>query len=343
MYSPRFPRSAFTLVELLVVIAIIGVLIALLLPAVQAAREAARRASCVNNLRQCGLALHNYHDSYRVFPGVGDTPTRCFSVQARLLPFCEQSVLQELIDFRQPLFLGPAGAVYLNPAQAAAAAEKVSLFRCPSDGMDDYYTQYQIGASGGAFAGGNYVVCSGSGEGTSYDIRYATDGLFYYNSACSFRDITDGTTNTIVMAESLLGSHRDNTGPTPEDPQRQVGWPSGLRFGGSGPGFAGVVNPDLAALAASCTSWQGSRCSAWIVGRPLYSVFSTYMPPNTPVPDIAGQQHMGFFAARSNHPGGVNVLLGDGSVRFVGDTIDVRLYRALGTSSGREVIPGDAF
>ena len=327
---------AFTLVEVLVVIAVIGILMALLLPAVQAAREAARRISCTNNLKQCGLAIHNYHDSFRVLPGIGETPTRCFSVQAKLLPFAEHASLQALIDFRQPLFLGPAGAVYLNPAQAAAAGSIVAIFRCPSDGTDDIFAEYQIGQPGDAFAGGNYVVSSGSGTGTTYDIRYPTDGPFYYDSACSFRDITDGTTNTLLMAESLLGSHRDTTGPVPEDSRRQVGWPAELRFG-SGAGFAGVENPDLSALAAGCTTWRGSRGAAWIVGRPMFSTMSTYMPPNTPIPDIAGQQHMGFFAARSNHPGGVNALWADGSVRFISETVELGLYRALGTISGGEI------
>ena len=343
MASHRSARKGFTLVELLVVIAIIGILVALLLPAIQAVREAVRRASCTNNLKQCGLTLHNHHSIRDRFPGVGATPTKCFSVQARLLPFAEEEALQKLIDFSQPLFLGPQGAVYLNPAQAAAAEMVLPLFRCPSDGMEDRYTEYQIGPSGGAFAGGNYVVCTGSGTGTNYDIRYATDGLFYYGSRCSFRQIKDGATNTLMMAESLLGSHSDGTGPRPGDAQRRVGWPPGLRFGSSGPGFTGVQNPDLEALAAGCTTWQGSRCSAWIVGRPLYSAFSTYMPPNTPVPDIAGQQHMGFFAARSQHPGGVNALMCDGGVRFINETIDLSIYRALGTICGKEVIPHDAY
>ena len=198
------------------------------------------------------------------------------------------------------------------------------MFCCPSDGANDVFNQYMVPTPvpnpNYAYAGGNYVVCTGSGTGTTYDIRFATDGLFYYGAAKGFQEISDGTSNTLMMSESLLGSGHDTTGPTPEDATRQAGWPAAYgSFNSSGPGFPGVSNPDLASVAAGCTSWQGNPCSAWINGRPLFSAMSTYLPPNSPIPDIAGKQHMGFFAARSNHPGGVDILLADGSVRFVAD------------------------
>ena len=333
-------RQAFSLVELLVVITIIGILVALLLPAVQAAREAARRIGCTNNLKQCGLAMHLYEATHRVFPGVGGSPTSCFSVQAKLLPFAEQANLQSLIDFSLPLFSGNAGNVKLNPAQAQAARTIVPMFRCVSDSADDVFSKYMVSGSDQAFAGGNYVICTGSGMGVTYDIRYTTDGLFHYGSACGFRDLRDGASNTLLMSESLLGSQHDTTGANPEDPLRQVGWPAAYgSFNFNGPGFPGVSDPDLSAVAAGCTSWQGSRCSAWINGRPLFSAMSTYLSPNSPTPDIAGKQHMGFFAARSNHPGGVIALLADGGSRFLSDRIDLTTWRALGTSSGGET-PG---
>lgn len=331
-------RAGLTLVELVVVTAIIGTFVSLLLPAIQSSREAARRITCVNNLKQCGHAMHGYQAYRQCFPGVGSSPTTCFSVQAKLLPYAEQMNLQVLIDFSEPLFIGPQGNVKLNPVQAAAAQTQVPIFLCPSDTTDPSYTEYMVNV-GYKFAGGNYVICTGSGTGTTYDIRYRTDGLFYYDSDRDFLDIKDGSSNTLLMTESLLGSHRNTTGFPPEDWWRQVGWPGGNynNFNSGEPGFVGVVNPDLTAVANGCTNWQGSRCSAWIVGRPLFSAMSTYLVPNSPIPDIAGKQHMGFFAARSKHPNGVNALMADGSVRFVGTGVSLTIWRALGTCRGNEI------
>lgn len=330
-------RAAFTLVELLVVIAIIGVLVALLLPAVQAAREAARRMSCSNNLKQCALALHNYHDTYRRFPGLGERSITSFSIQARLLPFAEQTNLENLIDFRQPLFVGGHSRMALNPVQARAARTVVSMLRCPSDGTMDIYGKY-FTTPDRPLAGGNVVACIGSGAGTDYDIRYPTDGLFYYRSACAFRNIQDGTSNTVVMSETLLGNHRETRGPRPEDAQRQLGQMSrSLRPNRGRPGLAGITNPNLAAVLSRCTSWSGRRCAGWIVGKPYTTMFHTYMSPNTPVPDLYSMG-IGFFAARSNHPGGVNAALADGSVRFIAETINIRTWRALGSCAQAEVL-----
>lgn len=121
------PLHGFSLVELLVVITIIGILVSLILPAVQAAREAARRMTCSNNLKQIGLALHNYHSQHTCFPGLGASSLASFSIQARLLPFVEQTNLQNLIDFAQPLYLGSSHSQTMNPAQANAARTRVSF------------------------------------------------------------------------------------------------------------------------------------------------------------------------------------------------------------------------
>jgi len=335
MFPPDVVRKGFTLIELLVVIAIIGILMALLLPAVQAAREAARRMSCTNNLKQCVLALHNYDASYRCFPGFGASSLHSFSVQAKLLPFAEQKNLQDLIDFGQPLFVGSSHNQRLNPVQADAARTVVGMFRCPSDGEDDIYTEYYTQGDQ-AFAGGNYVVCSGSGTGTNYDIRYPTDGLFYYKSACAFRNVRDGTSNTVVMSETLLGNHQDTRGPQPQDPLRQIASARVPPNVGS-PGLSGIVDPDLASLVAGATRWRGNRASAWIVGKPYTSTFCTYMPPNTPIPDWYSMG-IGFYTCRSLHPGGANAALADGSVTFVSQTIDLHTWRALGTCAAGEVL-----
>lgn len=331
-------RSAFTLVELLVVIAIIGVLIALLLPAVQMARESARRTSCLNNLKQLGLAMHNQHASFGYFPGFGQTSMTSFSVQARLLPFVEQQNLQDLIDFAQPLYIGSSHSQSLNPVQRDAAATRLPLFRCPSDGQRDLLEENP----GEVLAGGNYVVCTGSGTGTNYDARYPTDGVFYYGSRAGFRDMTDGASNTIVMSETLLGLGKNMSPYTPAKTERRrlMGLLDGYFPQHGKPGLNQLADPDLGfleSLASGATQWYGNRGFGWIVGKPLATAFSAYLPPNSDTPDVHAHG-IGYFSARSLHPGGVNCLLGDGSVRFIHNLIRLQVWRALATREGGEPI-----
>jgi prepilin-type processing-associated H-X9-DG protein len=164
------------------------------------------------------------------------------------------------------------------------------------------------------------VACSGSGRNQSWDLRQKTDGLFYYGSSCGFRDILDGTSNTIVLSETVLGNGIAK-GTRPDKPNDAVAWI----------GHGSQVNPDVEALTRGPVwAWQGYRGYAWILGKAYSTTFSTYDPPNPRHSDVC-QLAYGWFAARSLHPDGVNAALGDGSVRFITDHIDRVTWNNLGS------------
>ena len=333
----------FTLVELLVVIAIIGILIALLLPAVQAAREASRRMSCQNNLKQLGLALQGHATAWGSFPaGIGKTPQTSFSAHAMILPYLEGQTLHKMIDLEEPLMLGGGGSATVNPVQANAARTVVSVFLCPSDNAEPRFSEFlNFSAPDETSGGTNYMVCGGSGTETYYDLRYPSDGAFWQESSVRFRDIQDGTSHTMVFSESLLGNSCDINGPTPEDPKRYMANMCNQHsLSSEGPGLSGIVNPDVESIVAGATYWRGCRGATWIWGRQQVNTFSAYMPPNTSVPDMAARG-IGFFAARSNHPGGVNAVFADGSVRFINETIPLEIWRASSTRASGEIISGE--
>ncbi|MHC2070922.1 DUF1559 family PulG-like putative transporter [Bremerella sp. T1] len=313
----HYRRAGFTLVELLVVIAIIGVLIALLLPAVQQAREAARRMTCSNHQKQLGLALHNYHDTHRVFPpgvfadGLNDalnTPPHSMSWMPTLLPFLEQAALHDQL---QP-FMESRNS---NAFPSDLMNTKIEMLMCPSDpnrgqtgevhGTADPPPDYNDGFHG------NYLLCNGNEEITTTTDNNAT-GMFYYLSDTDFSSCTDGTANTVMAAEILLvPSNR-----------------SGLR------------------------DWRGRYYRA----DHLSSIFSTRLPPNTTAADrmrtcqsspesptyapCVWDTNTQVIYARSQHPGGVMMTLMDASVQFVSETVDTQTWRDLGTRSGGEV-PGE--
>jgi prepilin-type N-terminal cleavage/methylation domain-containing protein len=333
-------HRAFTLIELLVVIAIIAVLIALLLPAVQAAREAGRRIQSTNNLKQLGLALHNYESTHGSFPGTGGQTSSGFSVQARILPFLEQGATLNTINFSLPVSSGAPTFTFI-PAQTTAAATVISAFLCPSDAQPPTYAIYYGNTK---TVGTCYVVNVGSGTGTYYDSRYQTDGVFWDNSATRVADVTDGLSNTMFMSQSLLGLGQDSTGSTPLNPSRQIASiastvkPSSTAPGGFTPA---MNNPNLATVAAGASSWYGGRTAIWMLGTEIQSGFNAYQPPNSKTPDVYGHG-IGWLSARGPHPGGVLVLLGDGAVRFVKDSIGLTTWRGLATRGGGEVISADA-
>jgi prepilin-type N-terminal cleavage/methylation domain-containing protein/prepilin-type processing-associated H-X9-DG protein len=305
-------RIAFTLIELLVVIAIIAILIGLLVPAVQKVREAAARIQCTNSLKQIGLALHNHHDSLKSFPPARSAFPLVHSPQARLLPYVEQDNLQKLVDFTK----SPSHADNL-----AASQTLVPLFLCPSDANYGRVT-------GSVHAGTNYVANVGSGN-IGYGLIAAGDGLFT-QSRLGFRDLLDGSSNTVAFSETLLGNGAGSPGPLPTDAVRDVlEVPAG-------------ADPTPDACAAGAGVYSGMRSAKWIDGHYGNSLYNHYFPPNARQWDCGnGHHNKALSTARSGHPGGVNAVWGDGSVRFIANGISLPQWHAIATRGGGEVVSAE--
>ena len=334
-------RRAFTLVEVLVVIAIIGLLIALLLPAVQAAREAARRMQCSNNLRQLGLAMHHYAGAHGMLPNSAWSdaahgyPTD-YSPLAKLLPYCEQTSLHNLVDYS----LHPGGKFGLGnfggaDRLRAIAGTIIPIFLCPSDGEQTLHN-YVSGTATVAFAGTNYAFNGGDGTGTNTNLAAAVDngGICWTDARVGFQDIRDGTSNTLAITESLRG--RCDTPPLTPAPDIQLYRAAPCTLALAVAGEAG----GLAAMLPSITGWDGKRLSQWLEsGMPSGPLMNGRFSPNAAIPDLtAGSGRL--CAARSRHPGGVNACFCDGSTRFLADTIDRTTWHALWTRMGGEVTSG---
>ena len=309
--------SGFTLIELLVVIAIIAVLIALLLPAVQQAREAARRSQCKNNLKQIGLAIHNYESSLRVFPPGRLGFPMVFSVQAHILPYMDGSNLYHLLDFNKaPNFGTPASPMTQNEV---AARTIIPAYICPSD-----FGQI----AGNEFGPTNYVACAGSGTGTANSINTG-NGVMFSRSSVRFRDVTDGLSNTICFSEHTLGIGRtpSSSGSSPQNGEGEV-----LELVGATP------TTDAACVPGGGT-WSGVRGAKWLNGHYGDTIYNHYYGPNSRQFDCGNKSHnFGLTAARSRHEGGVHTLLCDGSLRFISENVDLANWRALGTRGGGEVL-----
>ena len=335
-------RRAFTLIELLVVIAIIAVLIALLLPAVQQAREAARRTQCRNNLKQLGLALHNYESSLQTFPpnlvpgGNYNYSGGNWGVLAYLSPYLDQTPIYNLMNLNAPTYAATSPYNIADPNNALAASYIIPMFLCPSDKATSLGGDYGVASLGPS----NYCANQGSGTnvltgGTINGSPYNADGVMFANSRIRIADITDGTSNTACMSESVLGDGaRNASGSAPPASSQKV-----YAYNTS---YANVDD----ASCASPTKWnvQDLRQFLWYSGEIRNTAYNHYYNPNDARWDCItnafslGYTAVGWKAARSLHVGGVHLLMCDGSVRFVSNNIDNSLWRQLATRAGGEVI-----
>ena len=356
----------FTLIELLVVIAIIAVLIALLLPAVQAAREAARRIQCVNNLKQIGVALHNYHDVNSAFPmgsgtGLYNPPGTNYSAKhgwsafAAMLPQFEQQPLYNAANFDFGTASGTGPLAY--SVNSTVVLTTVKSLLCPSDpnsmaievtGVGTANTDYfgSVGDTTNLLAGNSTSAASLS--------TVSTTGLFAFQQSKSLAMVTDGTSNTIAVAESTVGTS------TPAWGQRLIGILS-VSIPAAALQLNALtdppdVNSGIAACNAAATSRSGGeidtpgqRGDSWATGGMAMSLINTVVPPNAAngLWAYCGSSNSGTFANFSNsesyHSGGVNVLATDGSVKFIKNSVNPAVWWALGTINGGEAISSDGY
>jgi len=385
--ADRKPRG-FTLIELLVVIAIIAVLISLLLPAVQSAREAARRAQCVNNLKQIGLAIHNYVSANEAIPPaatfrLGDPYYQDQGVLCRILPFLEQQADYNSINFNYGVRGISPGQPWNAPpmdeegwagdwgrGNATANITYVNAFLCPSDGNNGGNNRFFINGERRLISTTNYYYNvglsrffnGGVANGPSYTPgaidREVTGGTPSAPGPVTIATFQDGTSNTAIMSESLQsdsGQDKDGLGMVYAGPAWNTYIGKGDQFNPPDWLAAQDCQNGITAKLGKNYYWKGEFA---LSGGP--NIYSHTQPPNRrscfwvtvdnsfPGSAIAGYQDFAggtqtMVAASSNHPGGVNAVFMDGTVRFVKNTVNFRAWYAIATPKGGEIVSADAF
>lgn len=339
----RIRRRGFTLIELLVVIAIIAVLIALLLPAIQQAREAARRTQCRNNLKQIGLAMHNYVDTHGVLPfgGVdgrdssfGLSNWKGWSAQAMLLPYLDQQQVYDMANFS----VATVGDTPTDSMNTSSTLTRINVFNCPSDNVPSA-TWYSV-----RYPGNNYMA--NMGTNTMWNSTNPADntGLFWRYSSVRMSEIVDGTSKTVAFLEKTKGDEAAGRYSS-TDVQRGVAWPGGNRTANVDPAaLDNYINACEAARASDPANHHSHTGRMWALYMQAQTLAATILTPNSPNIDCqectgcGWMDSHGLYAARSQHNGGVHVLMADGSVSFVSDSIDRQAWWAMGTRNGGETI-----
>ncbi len=329
----RRQKQGFTLVELLVVIAIIGILVALLLPAVQAAREAARRMSCTNNMKNIALSMHNYHDTYKTFPqgsvmrfGAGSLSSNFYvSGFSSILPFIEQESLQNLYDFNVPW----------ERQTPAVASTVIKTYVCPSNPGESTVTDAPVGAVIGSFGGTvgstfgvtTYRLSKGAhGEWCNQpnSVSGAQKGMFDLGLKTAFRDVIDGTSNTLCLGEGAHGGIKKQlcagvgcTAPTEQ--QSAATWIIAQPI----PDVAGIIRTSIYGCTLEPINKEAVTATVLAEGN-----FGSCAPGGGDTTSNFGRYH----------PGGGNFAFADGSVDFLAETIDMTVFRALSTTQGGEAV-----